>query len=1020
MEIIKKITIVLICLWASCGWAATYYLRVDGEAANKEAATGPCSTAANTMTEAVHDGEAFSGDDIIIVCSEGGGITTFLDLPSSGSDGSPITYRGDGAGPHFVRTDATCVNLTAIDYITFEDLVIEGGSSTAGALDIEAGSDHIIIDGCTFTVGAADKGIRLYANSASISNITIQNSSFDGQSEASAMLVHVYAAGGYSVNNLTITNNTFLDAGDEHIYFYYQDASSLFHTVKINNNTFTNGADNGIQIDKDDADANKVDTYCYGVDINNNTFSGTNRDAIEIEMVTSTTATSYVRHNTISNVGDGSETNVNGLRIGCNNAVQVDDNKIDTVVSASGDGNGLIIDSCVIDGTITGSDGVLAFENEITGCDTIHGAGISNYRSDNSSIYNNISYDNIIGISWGEDSGSTEQSSGGVINNNTLAYNSAFGGKIRENALSSTWTNNIAWGNTTYGFALIADGTAPTSNNNCVEDFAPDDATYDAWTDTNGIISDPLLSSTYRPLPGSPAIDAGVCNVGVSTDYDGYSRDGVYVKNVSGTVYYDCLNDIGAYEYNGGSGCDDVTAADTGPSDLQAAADATGASDTLHICTGTYTGLEIDGNSNLTLSGTMNIYAADGDVVIDGDGNPASVISWTGITGVNLGDGVHTITITGGTYRSVSVAAGSDDATINKVIMTGSVKYGMTAVDADGVTVQNSTISNNGETGAVFTDCEDLVFKDNNVIGNGTDDDANLDGVEIDGCVNYLISGSLFSSNKGTVGVGGLDINDSATPVVSSGTVESSIFTDNDVVGLLMKGAGTHTVQNNLMYRNATYEFYFGDNADGGTVNLYNNVMFSDSATNIIRMYDVTDTGATLNMFNNILYGSCTYGIYYDGDDSTITSGYNIFYFTGETAFANAVDGVGAMTFANWVTTHEGGSQTSLNEDTDPLFLNPSANNFRLKSGSPAIDAGVLIAGIHVAGWKDASGWGMLCNEPDIGAYEYRGSDDFPIFPIAFSGGCQVGDWYVASTDSLLLETGDYILLESGDKLLLE
>ena len=83
-------------------------------------------------------------------------------------------------------------------------------------------------------------------------------------------------------------------------------------------------------------------------------------------------------------------------------------------------------------------------------------------------------------------------------------------------------------------------------------------------------------------------------------------------------------------------------------------------------------------------------------------------------------------------------------------------------------------------------------------------------------------------------------------------------------------------------------------------------------------------------------------------------------------------------------------------EQNSPAEINPLlTSSYKLKFGSPAINAGFLW---QTEGWQDKGGWGMLCNEPDIGAYEYRGSDDFPIFPIAFSGGCQGGDWYAAET----------------------
>jgi hypothetical protein len=75
--------------------AATYYMRSDGTAANKGAASGPCATQANTMSIATHDGETFSAGDVIKLCDDGGVFRDQMDIPSSGSDGSPITYEAE-------------------------------------------------------------------------------------------------------------------------------------------------------------------------------------------------------------------------------------------------------------------------------------------------------------------------------------------------------------------------------------------------------------------------------------------------------------------------------------------------------------------------------------------------------------------------------------------------------------------------------------------------------------------------------------------------------------------------------------------------------------------------------------------------------------------------------------------------------------------------------------------------------------------------------------------------------------
>ena len=83
-------------------WGATYYLRADGAAANKAAASGPCSTQANAMSVATHNTEAagFADGDTIDLCDDGGNYTTKL-IPVAGN-GETITYQpAAGEGPVF-------------------------------------------------------------------------------------------------------------------------------------------------------------------------------------------------------------------------------------------------------------------------------------------------------------------------------------------------------------------------------------------------------------------------------------------------------------------------------------------------------------------------------------------------------------------------------------------------------------------------------------------------------------------------------------------------------------------------------------------------------------------------------------------------------------------------------------------------------------------------------------------------------------------------------------------------------
>jgi hypothetical protein len=81
----------LIFFFLEPAWGATYYMRADGNAAGKSAATS-CSSAAGAMSVATHNKQTLSPDDTVFLCDNGGTYTSSIIVPSSGTAGHPITY----------------------------------------------------------------------------------------------------------------------------------------------------------------------------------------------------------------------------------------------------------------------------------------------------------------------------------------------------------------------------------------------------------------------------------------------------------------------------------------------------------------------------------------------------------------------------------------------------------------------------------------------------------------------------------------------------------------------------------------------------------------------------------------------------------------------------------------------------------------------------------------------------------------------------------------------------------------
>ena len=118
MMVRKILYILLILLFAIPAFGATYYMRDEGTAANKAAATG-CGAASSAMNEAVHNAESFAAGDIIYLCDDDGSFGSDIVPPTSGTDGSVITYI-EAVGDTTVM--AAKFDLSGLDYIRIENL----------------------------------------------------------------------------------------------------------------------------------------------------------------------------------------------------------------------------------------------------------------------------------------------------------------------------------------------------------------------------------------------------------------------------------------------------------------------------------------------------------------------------------------------------------------------------------------------------------------------------------------------------------------------------------------------------------------------------------------------------------------------------------------------------------------------------------------------------------------------------------------------------------------------------------
>ena len=136
---------------------ATYYMRVDGSAANKEAATSDAA-AATSMDVAMFASESFAADDVIIV-SDAGGVYTGETLDLDGL--SDLTLQANSGGsPKFTGT-SQIVSMELSYRITIDGIEFEKTSGYAyGLLRANSPGDDCVFKNCTVH-GADDGGLVL-------------------------------------------------------------------------------------------------------------------------------------------------------------------------------------------------------------------------------------------------------------------------------------------------------------------------------------------------------------------------------------------------------------------------------------------------------------------------------------------------------------------------------------------------------------------------------------------------------------------------------------------------------------------------------------------------------------------------------------------------------------------------------------------------------------------------------------------------------------------------------------------
>ena len=370
--------------------------------------------------------------------------------------------------------------------------------------------------------------------------------------------------GSTTIEDFVISGNTFTSWGDatgDTAVLILWTNSTVTRNIDILSNDFVDGVGRAVYLQNqsdDDTDP------AYGIDIDGNSFSNTGYMALDINQVTSTGGTSYIRNNDVYLAGgSGGAANINGLRCGTCNGVIIEGNTVYSTESNSGDGNGIIIDKHMINSVDhQPSVNCIVRRNLVYDNTTVGGRGISVFASTGTKVYNNISYGNVRGVGAGGNS--TQASSGTIFYNNTTYNNTDAGIQVREYGGDVTANNNIIDSND-YGILEESNATTPTIdynvyNNNTTADILDEDAGALA-KGANAVTSDPLFvgaaNNDFRLQSTSPAKDAGT-DLGspYNIDFNGRDQDTDGAWDIGALVYAPEINILtgGSLSINAGSG----------------------------------------------------------------------------------------------------------------------------------------------------------------------------------------------------------------------------------------------------------------------------------------------------------------------------------------------------------------------------------------------------------------------------------------------------------------------------------
>jgi hypothetical protein len=383
-------------------------------------------------------------------------------------------------------------------------------------------------------------------------------------------------------------------------------------------------------------------------------------------------------------------------------------------------------------------------------------------------------------------------------------------------------------------------------------------------------------------------------------------------------------------------------------STIQRAANLVRPGDTVHVRAGAYSGFNL--NSPGGSEARPVIFEAEPDVIIrtaaKNGPNPDSGIN------VEHSGGTAWIEITG-------FHIDGQDGTMERA--------GIRLTGCSHVQVRDCTIENSAGNWGIFVSLGSDLLIEHNICRNS----GGQHGIyACRGSSRVTIRGNVLSGNHWD----GLHLNGGADGPIDRCLIENNVIFGNHLSGMDCDGVQNSVFRNNVIYGNDKHAvtLYNHDTPTGCVHNLLVNNTFVSGSMFAIQM----QPGSTANsLYNNILYhfNPAVYGsIGVKGVPAQLLSDYNL------TADSFSTDlGVTRQTLAQWRARTGQEVHSGIAGPADRLFANPTASDYHLKTGSPAIGSGTRLSEPCQLPFKDIDGNNRTDGKRwDIGAYSFGAPGD--------------------------------------------